>query len=233
MATYFDEFQSGFARAIPDFNLLKVGPHQTDPRAATSVVIAGMAAGLSVMLSLMVTEPARLPNRINTGETVAPPPAADKVTIVAASPRLDVPNLDVPCAEQTWPYIDRRCLTESTQKRPQPENRPAEAAAAPPIDARNVATAPVVPPAPAPAEPQASITQQENIAPYQREWTADSARIMQDEIDQEWVPIDQEWVPMMPPPEQYYRRERRRHYNTGRQIERQFRQFTRQLFPRF
>ena len=24
MATYFDQFQSGFARAMPDFNLLKV-----------------------------------------------------------------------------------------------------------------------------------------------------------------------------------------------------------------
>jgi hypothetical protein len=220
MATYFDQFQSGFARAIPDFNLLKVGPHKTDPRAAISIVIAGMAAGLSVMLSLMFTEPARLSNRINTGEKVAPPPAADKVTIVAATPRLDIP-----CAEQTWPYIDRRCLTESTQKRPQPENRPAEAAA-PSIDTRNVATAPVVPPSPAPAEPQPNMTQQDNVASHQREWTAESDRIMQDEIDEEWVP-------MMPPPEQYYRRERRRHYNPGRQIERQFRQFTRQLFPRF
>ena len=40
------------------------------------------------------------------------------------------------------------------------------------------------------------------------------------------------WVPMMPPPEQY-RRERRRYSDPGRQMERQFRQFTRQLFPRF
>lgn len=221
MATYFDQFQSGFARAMPDFNLLKVAPHKADPRAATTIVIAGMAAGLSVMLSLMFTEPPRLTNRLKTGEQVAPPPAADKVTIVAAPPRRDVA-----CEEQTWPYIDRRCLTESTQKRPQPESRPAEAAVAPPIDTRNVATVPVVPPSPAPAEPQPNITQQDNFASHQHEWTAESDRIMQDESDEEWVP-------MMPPPEQYDRRERRRHSDPGRQIERQFRHFTRQLFPRF
>ena len=209
---------------MPDFNLLKVGTHKTDPRAATSIVIVGMAISLCAMLWLMFAEPARLPNQIKTGGQVAPPPAADKVTIVA-TPRMDVPNLDVPCAEQTWPYIDRRCLTESTQKRPQPETRPADVAVAPPLDARSVATAPVVPPSPAPAEPQASASQ-ENIAPQPREWVADSNGIMQNEAD------EGEWVPMMPPPEQY-RRERRRYSDPGREIERHFRQFTRQLFPRF
>jgi hypothetical protein len=219
MATYFDEFHSGLARAMPDFSLLKAGKHKTDPRAAASIVIAGMAVSLCVTLSLVLGEPARQSNRIKAGEQVAPPPAVDKVTIVAATPRLDVP-----CAEQTWPYIDRRCLTESTQKRPQPETRPADVAAAPPIDARSVATAPVVPLSPAPAEPQAS-ERRESIAPQPREWVADSNGIMQNEID------DEEWVPMMPPPEQY-RRERRR-YDPGREMQRQFRQFTRQIFPRF
>jgi len=228
MATYFEQFQSGFGRALPDFNLLKVGKHTTDPRAATSIVIVGMAISLCVMLSLALGEPARQFNRIKTGERVAPPPAADKVTIVA-TPRMDVPNLEVPCAEQTWPYIDRRCLTESTQKRPQPESRPAEpAVAAPPVDARSVATAPV---APAINPPASSGTQTgappQDIAPQAREWVADSNAIMQNETD------DEEWVPIMPPPEQQYRRDRRRHYDQGREIERHFRHFTRQLFPRF
>ena len=221
MATYFDEFHSGLARAMPDFSLLKVGTHKTDPRAATSIVIAGMAVGLCVMLSLMFAEPVRQSNRIKTGEQIAPPPAADKVTIVAATPRLDVP-----CAEQTWPYIDRRCLTESTQKRPQPETRPADVAAAPQVDARSVAAAPVAPAVnpPAPNETQTSAPR-EDFALQQREWTAESSGIMQNEADEEWVP-------MMPPPEQY-RRERRRYYDPSRQMHRQFREFTRQIFPRF
>jgi hypothetical protein len=41
---------------------------------------------------------------------VAPPPKANDVKIVSAKPKLDVP-----CEQQTWPYIDRRCLTESTR----------------------------------------------------------------------------------------------------------------------
>jgi hypothetical protein len=230
MATYFDRFQADFARVMPDFNLLKVGKHKADPRAATSIVIAAMAIALSVMLSLALREPARYSAPVKTGEQVAPPPAAGKVTIVAATPRMDVPNLDVPCAEQTWPYIDRRCLTESTQKRPQPEGRPAEPAVAPPIDARSVATPPVAPavnpPAPsAVVEPQGGAPQEGNIASQPREWTAESNGIMQNEAEEEWVP-------MMPPPDQY-RRDRRRYYDPGRQIERQFRQFTRHVFPRF
>ena len=39
--------------------------------------------------------------------------------------------------------------------------------------------------------------------------------------------------PMMPPPEQYIAASGGAHSDPGRQIERQFRHFTRQLFPRF
>ena len=70
--------------------------------------------------------------------------------IVPATPRMDVPNLNVPCAEQTWPYIDRRCLTETTQKRPEPEGR-REAALGP--------AEPKAAPAPAVTAPSASETQ--------------------------------------------------------------------------
>ena len=82
------------------------------------------------------------------------------MTIVAATPRLDVP-----CAEQTWPYIDRRCLTETTQKRPQPAGAQPPAAPAAPIDARD-ATAAVVP---APAPPPAAETQLPPAPPAARE----------------------------------------------------------------
>ena len=96
---------------------------RTDPRAATSIVIACMTLALALMVTLTLTPPVR-PRRRNRPEQVAPPPAAGKVTIVAATPRLDVP-----CADQTWPYIERRCLTESTQKRPLPDGRARDAAA--------------------------------------------------------------------------------------------------------
>ena len=76
---------------------MKVGGHKTDPRVATSVVIAGMTLGLFLMLTWSLGEPLRL-DASKSPARVAPPPAADKVTIVAATPRLDVP-----CAEQTWP----------------------------------------------------------------------------------------------------------------------------------
>ncbi|HKY87846.1 MAG TPA: hypothetical protein VJL90_13880 [Pseudorhodoplanes sp.] len=133
---------------MPDFGLLHVRAHKTDPRAATSIVMACMTLSLALMVTLSLTPPVRPASPKSAGQ-VAPPPAAGKVTIVAATPRLDVP-----CAEQTWPYIDQRCLTESTQKRPEPEWR-REAATAP-VDPSK-ATPPVasaVTASPAPAETQ-------------------------------------------------------------------------------
>src|SRR5436190_19254193 len=108
MAAYFDNLQPVLARLMPDFRLLKVGRHHTDRRAAASIVIAAMTIGLLLMLTL--SEPVRRAAPMKSGGLVAPPPAAEKVTIVAA-PALP----EVPCAEPTWPYTDRRCLTETTQ----------------------------------------------------------------------------------------------------------------------
>jgi hypothetical protein len=134
-----------FARgAVPDFGVLRIDRHRVDPRAATSVVIACMTLAMAVMVTFTLGEPVRRAPA-KSAEQVAPPPAADKVTIVAATPRLDVP-----CAEQTWPYIDRRCLTETTQKRPQPEGR--RDATPVPADAPKTAPAVATPPA---AETQA------------------------------------------------------------------------------
>ena len=101
-----DHFHSAIVRIVPDLRLLRVRSHKTDPRAATSVVIGCMTLALALMVTLLLTPPVhRAPTK--PAEQVAPPPAADQVTIVAAPPRPDVP-----CAEQTWPYIDRHCLTE-------------------------------------------------------------------------------------------------------------------------
>jgi hypothetical protein len=144
MKMYFDDLHDFARGAVPDFGLLRVDRHRVDPRAATSVVIACMTLAMAVMVTITLTEPVRRAPAKSAAQ-VAPPPATDKVTIVAAMPRLDVP-----CAEQTWPYIDRRCLTETTQKRPQPEGR--RDATPVPADASKAVPAAATPPA---AETQA------------------------------------------------------------------------------
>jgi hypothetical protein len=138
MKMYFDDLHDFARGAVPDFGLLRVDRHRVDPRAATSVVIACITLAMAVMVTITLTEPVRRAPAKSAAQ-VAPPPAADKVTIVAATPRLDVP-----CAEQTWPYIDRRCLTETTQKRPQPEGR--RDATPVPADASKSALAAPTPP---------------------------------------------------------------------------------------
>ena len=160
MTTYFDQFHSAISRVMPDFGLLHVRAHKIDPRAATSVVVGCMTLSLALMVTLSLTPPVRPAPPKSAGQ-VAPPPAADKVTIIAAPPRLDVP-----CAEQTWPYIDRRCLTESTQKRPEPEGRREAAAASAPIDASK-ATPPVAAAVAAspPAEAQGVATRETAVRP--------------------------------------------------------------------
>jgi hypothetical protein len=152
MRLYFDHFHSVIGRVIPNFGLLHVRAPKTDPRAATTTVVACMTLSMALMVTLSLTPPVRPAPPKSAGQ-VAPPPAADKVTIVAATPRLDVP-----CAEQTWPYIDRRCLTESTQKRPEPEGRREAAPLSAPVDpskaAPPIASAVTSTPAPAPAQTQ-------------------------------------------------------------------------------
>lgn len=115
MTMRIDQVRAAAWRILPDFERLHVGRHPIDPRAAASIVIACMTLSLVLMVTLTLTPPVRRAPA-KSAEQVAPPPAAGKVTIIAASPRLDLP-----CAEQTWPYFDRRCLTETTQKRPQPQ----------------------------------------------------------------------------------------------------------------
>ena len=137
------------------------------------------------------------------------------MTIVAAPPRLDVP-----CAEQTWPYIDRRCLTESTQKRPEPEGR-REAA---PVDTPKAPVASVASP-PAAAETQGVAPQDAVIKPDANQ------PAMKDFSEEAELAEDAELYPVLSP------RELRRleRMERGRFVqERRMRQhFTCQLFPRF
>lgn len=86
-----------------------------DMRVGATLVLFGVTLGIGVMLALT---PASTPQR--SGD----PAAADRwvgrqaesapvssVKIVDAGPRREIP-----CAEQTWPYIDRRCLTIAEPK---------------------------------------------------------------------------------------------------------------------
>jgi hypothetical protein len=232
MTRHFHDFHSVLPRLVPDFSLLKVPAHKADPRAAACVVIAGMTLGLLLMLTWSLGEPVRWAAASKSPARVAPPPAADKVTIVAATPRLDVP-----CAEQTWPYIDRRCLSETTQKRPLPAGAlPPEAPAA--LDARN-ATAAVVP-APAPAPPPAAQTQpapsvaptareplpQPDIAMREREPAATNAMAVPGEWDD-----DVEGLPVISPRE-LRRMERAERRERRRAERRKMRHWQVTIFPR-
>lgn len=225
MATHFNHWRSAIGRIAPDFNLLHVDRHNTDPRAAASVIIACMTLALALMVTVTLTPPVRRAPPKST-EQVAPPPAADKVTIVAATPRLDVPNLDVPCAEQTWPYIDRRCLTETTQKRPPLEGRAREAVATPaPADAPKVAppVASAVSP-PAPADTQRVAPREVAVAPE----TETPPPAMNDYGDEELVE-DADLYPVMSPRE--WRRLERMERRRAAQ-ERRMRHWQPPFFPR-
>jgi hypothetical protein len=101
-----------------------------DMRVGATLVLFGVTLGIGVMLALT---PASTPQR--SGD----PAAADRwvgrqaesapvssVKIVDAGPRREIP-----CAEQTWPYIDRRCLTIAEPKPPiEAREQPARVAAA-------------------------------------------------------------------------------------------------------
>lgn len=207
---------------MPDFRRLRVGAHRPDPRATSSIVVACMALGLATMLAASLTLPTRRDPPKSTGE-VAPPPAADKVTIVSAAPKLDVP-----CAEQTWPYIDRRCLKETTQKRPQTDPPAREAfAPAAPIDARN-ATPPVIP-APTPQAAQENEPARDMIATAPPQETTSHHT---GEADEEIANLDEpdEDVALPPvPPREVRRGERRRAADPGQRIVREWRDFGRRL----
>jgi hypothetical protein len=101
-----------------------------DMRVGATLVLFGVTLGIGVMLALT---PASTPQR--SGD----PAAADRwvgrqaesapvssVKIVDAGTRREIP-----CAEQTWPYIDRRCLTLAEPKPPiEAREQPARVAAA-------------------------------------------------------------------------------------------------------
>jgi hypothetical protein len=88
-------------------------------RLGGTLVLFGVTLGMGVMLALT---PPSAPHQ------TAVEPAADRwvgrqtekpvgsVKIVDAGPRREIP-----CAEQTWPYIDRRCLTIAEPKSPKPQ----------------------------------------------------------------------------------------------------------------
>ncbi len=225
MATHFNHWRSAIGRIAPDFNLLHVERHTIDPRAATSIIIACMTLALALMVTVTLTQLVRrAPPK--SAEQVAPPPPADKVTIVAATPGLDVPNLDVPCAEQTWPYIDRRCLTETTQKRPPPEGRAREVVVTPaPVDAPKVAppvASAVSPPAPADTQrvaPRETAIQPETAAPP----------AMNDDRDDAELADDADLYPVMSPRE--WRRLERMERRRAAQ-ERRMRRWQPPFFPR-
>ena len=91
-----------------------------DVRLGTTLVLFGVTLGIGVMLALT---PPSAPHK-----TAVEPAAADRwvgrqtekpvgsVKIVDATARRETP-----CAEQTWPYIDRRCLTIAEPKSPKPQ----------------------------------------------------------------------------------------------------------------
>ena len=148
-----------------------------------------MAAGLSVMLSLMFTEPPRLSNRHQdrrAGCAAAGGRQGDDRRRAAAR-RCGLRGANLALYRPALP--DREHAKAPATREPSGGGRSRAA------DRRAQRRhAPVAPPSPAPAEPQPNITQQDNFASHQHEWTAESDRIMQDESDEEWVP-------MMPPPE--------------------------------
>jgi hypothetical protein len=220
MATHFNHWRSAIGRIAPDFNLLHVERHTIDPRAATSIIIACMTLALALMVTVTLTQPVRrAPPK--SAEQVASPPAAGKVKIVAATPRLDVP-----CAEQTWPYIDRRCLTETTQKRPMPEGRTREPVATPaPADAQK-ATPPVasVVSPPAPAETQGTATRETAIKPE-----TEAPPAINDDRDDAELADDADFYPVMSPRE-WRRLERMERLRAAQ--ERRMRHWQPPFFPR-
>jgi len=224
MTRHFHDFHSLSPRLVPDFSLLKVGGHKTDPRAATSVVIGGMTLGLLLMLTWTLGEPMRLAAASKSPAQVAPPPAADKVTIVAATPRLDVP-----CGEQTWPYIDRRCLTETTQKRPQPAAQPRASPAAARDATAAVVPAPALRPA-AETQPAPPATREPlprpDIAMQEREPAGTDAMAVPGEWDD-----DVEGLPVMSPREMR-RMERAERRERRRAERRKMRHWQVTIFPR-
>ena len=98
------------------FGAIKVA----DARIITTLVLFGITLGIGLLLAL---KPPSAPSQIAAIEPMADREAASRtdsplgsIKIVDAGPRREIP-----CAEQTWPYIDRRCLTIAEPKSPKPQ----------------------------------------------------------------------------------------------------------------
>lgn len=122
-----------------------------DMRRGAALVLFGVTLGVGVMLALTPLSP----RDIAALEAAATGPGAagekesapvGSVKIVDAAPRREIP-----CAEQTWPYIDRRCLTVAG---PKPAKPPAETTAAGSADMTPVTAAVAAPKPPSEAREQ-------------------------------------------------------------------------------
>lgn len=111
-----------------------------DSRLTTSTMLVAMTAVLAMSLTLPFATPpikkdVRTPSGQRSADNAPVAQDAQDVKIVAASP-----SLEVPCEEQTWPYLDRRCLKDGPPA-PASSARATAAAqqksAAEPLDPRN------------------------------------------------------------------------------------------------
>jgi hypothetical protein len=82
-----------------------------DSRIGASIMLVAMSVVLASSLSLPLAAP---PIKQDIGTRASNPAPGrsvaevkENVKIVAASPALEAP-----CEEQTWPYLDRRCLKD-------------------------------------------------------------------------------------------------------------------------
>jgi hypothetical protein len=110
-------------------------PRALDPRVAASITLAGVAisAGAGFMVAPRSSSPAAMMTTITTTDTrVAATDVADlprgPVKIIGGAPRSEN------CADQVWPYIERRCLTLAADRVPtvsaaNPQARPSPATA--------------------------------------------------------------------------------------------------------
>jgi hypothetical protein len=95
--------------------------HSGDIRVAASVTMAGMVFVLVAGTALALDLPLKLTPQFPTRAAIAAAPASGPVRVVGttASP-------SVACEQQTWPYIDQRCLIR-TDAKPGADDSPAMA----------------------------------------------------------------------------------------------------------
>src|SRR5690349_6761475 len=109
-------------------------------------IVAGLMAGTGAVAAY-VTGPISAPTAVTESAPVAAPAAA--LPVESAKPA------EQPCAAQTWPYLDAKCLT-----RVQPKEREVRVVTAPRADDADGSAA-VSPP----AAQQASISPADQLAP--------------------------------------------------------------------